>query len=175
MSGDKDVGLFLEWVIGCSTGANSVHAVTDELLAYTSGNVGILYWTEERRQVLLRGHVSVDLSPPESAPRRCQLPLRHPGSSATHDLTLQLCPAVIDSLHDTCSATQSRHALSLLIGDCSSPLALAALGRHSSSGRRPPAMHLPRWRSRIRKALLRWQYLPTRSCWPPCLLRTQSP
>lgn len=68
MSSDKDVGLFLEWVIGCSTSANSVHAVTDELLAYTSGNVGILYWTEERRQVLLRGHVSYRLFLTESMP-----------------------------------------------------------------------------------------------------------
>jgi hypothetical protein len=53
-----DPGLSLEWVIGCSTTANNVHAIHDDLLCYVSGNVGVLFWTKERRQGLLRGHVS---------------------------------------------------------------------------------------------------------------------
>ncbi len=48
----------LEWVIGCSTVPNSVHAVSEDCLFYVAGNVGVLYWQRQKRQSLLRGHVS---------------------------------------------------------------------------------------------------------------------
>lgn len=52
--------LSLDWILGCSSFPNSVHAVGSDVLCYTSGNVGVLYWARQRRQALLRGHVSHD-------------------------------------------------------------------------------------------------------------------
>jgi hypothetical protein len=66
--GDGGQAITLEWVLGCSTGPSSVHALAARpaasgegavyKLLYLSGNVGVIYDTEERNQVLLRGHVS---------------------------------------------------------------------------------------------------------------------
>jgi hypothetical protein len=55
---DASSVMSLDWVLGCSSAPNSVHAVGQDVLCYTSGNVGVLYWARQRRQALLRGHVS---------------------------------------------------------------------------------------------------------------------